>query len=118
MRLESKIHVALGAWLIAAPWVLHYSNSNAHANEVIFGIAVMVAAVWSGYSTAAVSGAFVVQLGLAAWIFLAPFTFHYAGAVAPLPEAVDMLTALLIGLVAVVAMAGRLPEGPAGRLPG
>ena len=45
---EEWISVVLGAWLIAAPWVLNFSgNSVAARTHVLIGIAALVLALWS-----------------------------------------------------------------------
>ena len=45
---EEWISVVLGAWLIAAPWVLNFSgNSVATRTHVLIGIAALGLATWS-----------------------------------------------------------------------
>ncbi len=47
-RWEEWINVALGAWLIASPWVLGFAgNEAAMWNAVVVGIAVGGLALWS-----------------------------------------------------------------------
>jgi hypothetical protein len=45
---EEWISVALGAWLIASPWVLGFSHVNvALLSHVLIGLATIVLAIWS-----------------------------------------------------------------------
>ena len=50
VRMASGINILVGAWLIASPWIVHYSR-DAFLNNVAVGIAVAALATWSGRST-------------------------------------------------------------------
>lgn len=111
MKPASWIHVALGGWLMAAPFVLGYHAPSARAEDVILGLAVILIALWEGHSYVVPSGAAIVQLGLAAWIFLAPFAMAYVGTFRALIN--DILVAVLLIVTTVGMMTDRrLPLAP------
>ncbi len=46
------INVILGVWLIAAPFVLNYTDvTSAKLNDIIIGFAVSLTALWIGFVT-------------------------------------------------------------------
>lgn len=49
-RSASWTNVALGAWLIIAPFVLAYTSAAATWNDVVVGVLIAALALWSGYS--------------------------------------------------------------------
>lgn len=51
----SIINILLGLWLIAAPFVLGYTNSTPFWNDIIVGIIVAVMALWSSSSSSSVN---------------------------------------------------------------
>lgn len=108
MKPASWIHVALGAWLIAAPFVLGYSRVSAGSEDVIAGLAVIFVALWEGQSLAVPSAGSVVQLILAAWIFLAPFAMAYVGTFRALIN--DIAVAVLLIVTSVVMVTDRRIE--------
>lgn len=101
MKPASWIHVALGAWLIAAPFLLGYSHVSAGSEDLILGLAVLCVAVWEGRSLAVPSIGSIVQLILAAWIFLAPFAMAYVGT---FPALINDIVVALVLIVTSVAM--------------
>ena len=111
MKPASWIHVVLGGWLIAAPFVLHYVSPTAQSEDVILGLAVFFVALWEGRSFTVRPGPLVVQLMLAAWIFLAPFAMRYVGTFPALIN--DIVVAVLLIVTTVAMMTDRgIPGGP------
>lgn len=110
MKPASWIHVALGAWLIAAPFVLGYWKVSAGTEDLILGLAVLFVALWEGQSLAVPSTGSVIQLILAAWIFLAPFAMAYVGTFRALSNDI------VVALVLIVTSVAMITERPIERL--
>jgi hypothetical protein len=102
MKPASWIHVALGSWLIAAPFVLGYSRVSAGSEDVILGLAVVFVALWEGRALAVPSTGSVIQLMLAAWIFLAPFAMAYVGTFPALINDIGVSALLIVTSVAMI----------------
>jgi hypothetical protein len=47
MKWPSWVNLVLGAWLLISPAILHYASGTAQSEDVLLGILVMVAALWS-----------------------------------------------------------------------
>jgi hypothetical protein len=53
----SWINALLGIWMIISPWIYGYANNSARLwNSVIFGIIVLILALWSASATRATPG--------------------------------------------------------------
>jgi hypothetical protein len=83
-RMERLKHVAqlnilLGAWLIAAPFVLGYSRTPLEAaNNIGVGVVVIACAWWLLAAASAPTLAAVVPILGGLWLIAVPFYFHYA----------------------------------------
>ena len=109
MKPASWIHVGLGAWLIAAPFVLGYVSHTARSEDVILGVIVICVGLWEGQTPGIPAGALASQLMLAAWIFCAPFAMAYVGTFPALIN--DILVAMLLVISSVAMMTDRpIPE--------
>lgn len=111
VRWASGLNIALGAWLIAAPFVLGYSDLMAAVwNDVIVGLVVLSfawyrtprpgQAVWLSWTNAV----------LGAWLIIAPFTLGYSDVMAGVWN--DVVVGLIVLSLAIwSAMAGGRVAG-------
>lgn len=109
MKPTSWIHVGLGAWLIAAPFVLGYVSHSARSEDVILGVVVICVALWEGQTPGVPAGALAAQLMLAAWIFCAPFAMAYVGTFPALIN--DIVVSALLVITSVTLMTFRPVPG-------
>ena len=110
MKPASWIHVALGGWLIVAPFALGYTSHTARSEDIILGLAVFSVALKEGRSIGIPSGALVLQLIFASWIFLAPFSMAYVGTWAALIN--DIVVSALLIITTIAMMTERTIAGP------
>lgn len=109
MKPASWIHVGLGAWMIAAPFVLRYVSHTARSEDLILGVVVIIVALWEGQTPGVPAGALAAELMLAAWIFCAPFAMNYVGTFPALIN--DLIVAALLVITSVAIMTVRpLPD--------
>lgn len=95
-----QINILLGAWLIAAPFVLGYAGSRLEmTNDVAFGVLLMACAWWMLAPTAGRVAAGGLQLVAGLWLVAAPFMWHYEQLSRPFSNDI------VIGLFAVVVSA-------------
>lgn len=78
VRAASFLNVLAGIWLIVAPWVLGYTSSRAHWNEVIFGIVVGVLALIRFVAPLETVWLSWVNFLVGIWLIIAPFALLYA----------------------------------------
>jgi len=77
-RIASGIHVGLGIWLIASPWVFDYGGRAPVLNSVFVGalIAVLAAVrLASLHESAGLSG---INISLGFWTIVSPWASGYA----------------------------------------
>ena len=73
-----QIDILLGAWLIAAPFILGYSHSTVETgNDVAIGVVLVACSLWILAIETGSVGASVFQLLAGLWLVAAPFFFHY-----------------------------------------
>lgn len=103
------INIALGVWLMLAPWVLGYDFAIARTNDIWVGIlvalAALVALAWQPARWA--------NTALGAWLIIAPFALGYAAwDAAAINDVVVGAVVLAVSLVPTLqAMPNRVP-GP------
>jgi hypothetical protein len=96
MKSLSWLNVVLGIWMILAPWVLVYQNGTAAAEDVVLGVAIIGAALWT--VNKGTPAAIWTEVILAGWVFIAPWVLAYGD----VPRAVtnDIVMAILVAAVA------------------
>jgi len=80
-RLTSGIALAFGLWLIAAPWVLGYSDSVGFWNDLLVGIALVVVAALKTAQPVRFQKLGWLIVGLGIWLMVAPFLLQYGAGV-------------------------------------
>jgi hypothetical protein len=94
--------LALGLWLVIAPFALHYSHTAATLNEILVGLAVAALSFvrlrspvdsWASWAIA----------GLGLWLVLSPFIFGYA-------KTSTYWNELLFGILLIVLMISSLGQ--------
>lgn len=103
-RWQDWTNLVLGAWLFVAPWLLGFAGSAAAAwNAWLSGAVVVVFAVWA-LATPTSRGAQWWLVIAAAWVFVAPWLFVFAGVAAAAWNA--WIVGLVVALVALWALGG------------
>ena len=95
-------------WLIAAPYVLSYTDTGLGidgyrtdaAAGALFGLAALVRL---GHPFGAIALR-VGCLAMAAWLVVAPFAFGYGGGTAPRATANEVAVGVLVGVLAAVSL--------------
>ncbi|HEX5506529.1 MAG TPA: SPW repeat protein [Thermomicrobiales bacterium] len=77
VRAASGLNVLAGIWLIVAPWVLGYTSSEAHWNEVIFGIVVGILALIRFSAPLETVWLSWINFLVGVWLIIAPFALVY-----------------------------------------
>jgi hypothetical protein len=80
MKRVTWVNVALGVWLIVAPFLLGYSGSSslAVANDGILGVLVLAGSWWIVAGMAAQFGVSGFEALCGIWLIVAPFVLRYA----------------------------------------
>lgn len=73
------INLVSGLWLIAAPWVLGYEETEAMWNDVVAGVLVVMAAGVKATNPIRYLRASWVNVIVGVWLILAPFVLQYGG---------------------------------------
>lgn len=96
----SGIVLVLGLWLLAAPWVLGYSDqANAVANQALSGSAIAVLALGQIAAPQRLDALGWGHVALGAWLILAPLVLTYQGMSATAIATNDVVVgALVLGL--------------------
>jgi len=108
VRMESlkhlfQLNILLGAWLIAAPFVLDYSGSSvAMRNDVAIGVVLVACSWWLLAVTTGRIAADVFQLLGGLWLIAAPFVWHYGQLSRPFGNDI------LVGICSVLVSATSL----------
>ncbi len=103
------LNIALGVWLMIAPWALRYDDAAARTNDIWVGIlvalAALVALAWDPARFA--------NTALGAWLIVSPFALGYAGWQAAALNAIIVgVVVLALSLIPSPSRAGRRVEGP------
>ena len=109
-----QINILLGAWLIAAPFVLGYAGSRMEmGNDVALGILLIACSWWMLAAAAGQVGAGEVQLLGGLWLIAAPFVWHDGQFSRPFSN--DIVVGILSVLVSATAtwMLGSRVRKPA-----
>lgn len=73
-----QINILLGAWLVAAPFVLGYASSRMEmGNDVAMGVLLILCSCWMLAAATGQVGAGGLQLLGGLWLIAAPFARHY-----------------------------------------
>ena len=100
-----EINILLGAWLIAAPFVLGYASSRMQmGNDVAVGILVIACAWWMLAAAVGQIGAGAVQFLCGIWLIIAPFALRYARTSTPFNNDIIVGIASVLVTAAVLRM--------------
>jgi hypothetical protein len=107
-RAADVLTLVAGLWLICAPYTLSYTETarslDGYWNDALAGAVIGLAAL---VRLADPLGAVAVRVGVLAlgcWLVAAPFLLGYGGADAPRATANEMVTGVLVALLAVVSL--------------
>jgi len=76
VRVASGVNVALGAWLIVAPFALGYTTRAAYLNDAIAGVLVLILA-GSRLAAMRTPGLSWANLSIGLWLIVAPFALAF-----------------------------------------
>ena len=97
-----EINFLLGAWLIAAPFVLGYASARVETgNDVALGLLLIACSWWLLAAAAGLIGAGALQLFAGLWLIAAPFIWHYGRLSRPFRN--DIIVGLLTVVVSATA---------------
>jgi hypothetical protein len=97
-----QINILLGAWLIAAPFVLAYAGSRTEmGNDIALGVLLIACSWWMLAATAGQVAAAGLQLLGGLWLIAAPFVWHYGQISRPFRN--DIVVGILAALVSASA---------------
>jgi len=95
-----EINILLGAWLIAAPFVLGYAGARVEMrNDIVLGILLIACSCWMLAAAAGRIEAGGLELLCGLWLVAAPFVSHYGRLSRPFSNDI------LIGTLTMVASA-------------
>ena len=95
-----EINILLGAWLIAAPFVLGYTSSRMEmGNDVVLGVVLIGCSWWILAGMAGQIGFSALQLLVGLWLVAAPFVRHYGQLTRPYNNDI------IVGIVSVLVSA-------------
>ncbi len=98
-----QINILLGAWLIAAPFVLGYASARMQmGNDVAVGVLLIACSWWILAAAAGQVGAGGLQLLAGLWLIAVPFVWHYGQLSRPFGN--DIVVGILSGLVSAASM--------------
>lgn len=98
-----QINILLGAWLIAAPFVLGYAGSRMElGNDVAVGVLLIACSWWMLAAAAGQVAAGGLQLLGGLWLIAAPFAWHYRQLSRPFSN--DIILGILSVLVSATAL--------------
>jgi hypothetical protein len=98
-----EINILLGAWLIAAPFVLGYAGSRTEmGNDIAMGVLLIACSWWILAAAAGQIAAGGLQLLAGLWLIAAPFVWHYGQLSRPFSN--DLIIGILAALVGCASM--------------
>ena len=104
-RWQDWINLIFGAWLFFSPWLLKYTTLGAASwNSFVFGVAIVVFAVWALFAPEAWEEWTNLILGL--WLIIAPWALGFS------THALATWNLVVVGVVVAVlslAAVGRQP---------
>jgi hypothetical protein len=93
-----QVNFLLGAWLIAAPFVLGYAGSRMEmGNDVALGVLLIACSWWMLAAAAGQIGAGGLQLLVGLWLIVGPFVLHYGQLSRPFSNDI------VVGILSVLA---------------
>lgn len=100
-RWQDWTNLVVGAWLFISPWLVGFAGTSAAAWDAwVFGVVIMVFALWALRAPASRGPQWALVVG-AAWVFGAPWLLGFAGV-----AAWDAwIVAVVVAIVAIWAVA-------------
>jgi hypothetical protein len=98
-RTASSVHVVLGIWLMASPWVFDYSGRSPVLNSLVVGALIAVLAITrlaSLHESASVNS---ISLLLGFWTIVSPWTIGYVANKAALAN--NLMVGVLVTALAI-----------------
>ena len=107
-----QINVLLGAWLIAAPFVLGYASSRMEmGNDITMGILLIVCSWWMLATETGQVGAGGLQLLGGLWLIAAPFARHYHELSRPFSNDIVVgILSVLISMMTIWMLSSRVSK--------
>lgn len=109
-RWQDWINLIVGAWLFFSPWLLKYATlGTASWDSFIFGVAIVVFAVWALYAPKAWEE--LTNLILGAWLIISPWVLGFS------TNRLVMWNLVIVGAIVAassgIAALGKQPPGTA-----
>jgi hypothetical protein len=96
------LNLAVGFWLIVAPFVLQAAAPRAwNANDLVLGILLAACSWWMLASTAPITGAAWFEMLCGIWLIAAPFALQYHVSVALWNDVVCGAIAIVVSGIAI-----------------
>ena len=109
-RAMSGINMAIGVWLILAPFILSYASGLAAIrNDIVVGAVVLVFSL-IGLGATRNAGLRWVNILLGIWLLFSPFMFGYAAYAAPFWN--DIIFGALVIIFAAIGVASATVPHP------
>ena len=105
MRGVSWINVLIGAWLIASPWVLNFTDWAATSNHVLFGFLIAILAASSAVIAWRVHALSWLNAAFGGWLLVSPWLLGYADLEAAGMN--SMAAGIIVALVALLRVGDR-----------
>jgi hypothetical protein len=99
IRIDSGWNVALGVWLVAAPFILGYASITAPLwNDILVGLTIAILTGIRAFGALNQSALSWTNVALGVWLVAAPFILGYSGVAAALWN--DLIVGLLVAILA------------------
>lgn len=105
MRGASWINVLIGAWLIASPWILGFTDWAATSNHVLFGFLIALLAAPSAVIASRVHTFSWMNAVFGGWLLLSPWLLGYADDGAAGVN--SMVAGIVVAIFALLRVGGR-----------
>lgn len=102
-KTASSLNLALGIWLIVAPFIFHYGTKAAVSNDITIGVTIAILALIRVFKASGTSWVSWLNVALGGWLLLAPFILSYAAAATLWNDMIVGLLVICLGVWSAVA---------------